>query len=196
MQPAAHHAAHATHHHHCPLSDDLFGGQLDLDDDCLRLLLGEDADEAAGPCTSAAGSGKGPAGTGSGSGASQRSSATAGEAAAAAGGSGATHPAAAAAAEGEAVSLPAGSAAAAAAAMVAAIKEEEEEDIAMLFGEYHRWVLPVRRAWTEWGGRVRAGRGGAISRLAQACSANLCGRAQLRVPRVLQKEMHYRAQTT
>jgi hypothetical protein len=51
--------------------DDLFNNHLalDLDDDCLRLLLGEDADESA-PCVSA-GSGK------AGSGASEKSSGTA-----------------------------------------------------------------------------------------------------------------------
>ncbi|KAL4447768.1 hypothetical protein ABPG75_004987 [Micractinium tetrahymenae] len=105
-KPAAHPGSAA----HC-LADDLFAGQLDLDDDCLRLLLGEDAAES-GPCASAAGSGKGPAAGSGGSGASQRSSAT--DAGAAPGG------------EGEAASLPAGA--------PAAVKEEDD-DIAMLFGE-------------------------------------------------------------
>ncbi len=99
---------------HC-LVDDPFGAQLDLDDDCLRLLLGEDADES-GPCASAAGSGKGPA---AGSGMSQRSSATGGGAAAGA-----------APGDAEAASLP---------ARAQAAVKEEDDDIAMLFGEL-RWA--------------------------------------------------------
>lgn len=113
---------------HC-LVDDPFGAQLDLDDDCLRLLLGEDADES-GPCASAAGSGKGPA---AGSGVSQRSSATGGGAAAGA-----------APGDAEAASLP---------ARAQAAVKEEDDDIAMLFGEL-RWALrrqsgaPSRNAYS------------------------------------------------
>lgn len=108
------------------LLDDFFGGQLELDDDCLRLLLGEDADETVGPCASAAGSGKGAACGSGGSGASQKSSATAGEAAGAAAGAG----------DAEAASLPDAGTAAAAAVATVPFKHEEEDDIAMLFGEY------------------------------------------------------------
>lgn len=89
--------------------DDLFNNNLalELDDDCLRILLGEDEDESR-PCASG-GSGGLPA-NGSGCGGSEKSTATAEGAAAGA-----------PAGEAEAASLPFG--------------REDDDDIAMLFGE-------------------------------------------------------------
>jgi hypothetical protein len=79
--PAA--AAAASTHKPCPLTgaaasvDELFNSHLalDLDEDCLKLLLlGEEAAESR-PCTSGSGGSSGPAAA-AGSGTSQKSSAT------------------------------------------------------------------------------------------------------------------------
>lgn len=104
--------------------DDLFNNHLalELDDDCLRILLGEDEDESA-PCVSAAaagGSGKGTAGSAGGG--SEKSSVTGAEGASAAAGGG---PSAAACGDAEAAShLP------------PHFEPEDDDDIAMLFSEF------------------------------------------------------------
>lgn len=105
------------------MAEDLFGPHLDLDDDCLRLLLGEDADETSGPCASAAASG-GKGGPRAADGPSQKSSAT--------GERGATAAAPAGDAEAASAGEPAGGVHAAHA------EQHEDDDIAMLFGEGHR----------------------------------------------------------
>ncbi|PSC72403.1 hypothetical protein C2E20_4123 [Micractinium conductrix] len=105
------------------MAEDLFGLHLDLDDDCLRLLLGEDADETSGPCASAAASG-GKGGPRAADGPSQKSSAT--------GERGATAAAPAGDAEAASAGEPAGGVHAAHA------EQHEDDDIAMLFGEGHR----------------------------------------------------------